>query len=130
MGEYLTECVYEIARENPKLQGVIDVVDFNATIAGQRMISDDKLRELIGVLSMHRLGLEDVDPDILGRAYEYLLRKFAEGSGQSAGKFYAPMEVATLRSYILNPEPGNKIYDPYCGSGGLLIKSYLRFKDK
>lgn len=130
VGEYLTECVYEIARENPKLQGVIDVVDFNATIAGQRMISDDKLRELIGVLSRHRLGLEDVDPDILGRAYEYLLRKFAEGSGQSAGEFYTPMEVALTIACILDPEPGNEVYDPCCGSGGLLIKTHERFKEK
>jgi len=130
VGEYLTECVYEIARENPKLQGVIDVVDFNATIAGQRMISDDKLRELIGVLSRHRLGLEDVDPDILGRAYEYLLRKFAEGSGQSAGEFYTPMEVALTIARILDPEPGQEVYDPCCGSGGLLIKTHQRFKEK
>ena len=130
LGEYLTECAYEIAKENPKLQGVINVVDFNATIAGQRMISDEKLRELINVLNRHRLGLTDVDPDILGRAYEYLLRKFAEGSGQSAGEFYTPMEVAMTISHILDPEEGQEIYDPCCGSGGLLIKAHLRFKEK
>ncbi len=56
--------------------------------------------------------------------------KFAEGSGQAAGEFYTPREVAILMSYIINPESGNEIYDPCCGSGGLLIKSYLRFKDK
>ncbi len=71
-----------------------------------------------------------VEPDIVGRAYEYLLRKFAEGSGQSAGEFYTPREVAILMSYILDPKPGDKIYDPCCGSGGLLIKTYLRFRDK
>ncbi len=130
VGEYLTDVVRAIARENPKLQGVIDIVDFNTTAAGQRIISDDKLKELIGVLGKHRLGLNDVEPDILGRAYEYLLRKFAEGSGQSAGEFYTPREVAILMSYILDPKPGNEIYDPCCGSGGLLIKCYLRFKDK
>ena len=130
VGEYLTDAVRTIARENPKLQGVIDIVDFNATAAGQRIISDDKLKELIDVLGRYRLGLNDVEPDILGRAYEYLLRKFAEGSGQSAGEFYTPSEVAILMSYILDPEPGNEIYDPCCGSGGLLIKCYLRFRDK
>ena len=130
VGEYLTDAVRTIARENPKLQGVVDIVDFNATAAGQRIISDDKLRILIDTLGRYRLGLKDVEPDILGRAYEYLLRKFAEGSGQSAGEFYTPREVAVLMSYILDPEPGEEIYDPCCGSGGLLIKSYLRFREK
>ena len=130
VGEYLTDAVRTIARENPKLQGVVDIVDFNATAAGQRIISDDKLRILIDTLGRYRLGLKDVEPDILGRAYEYLLRKFAEGSGQSAGEFYTPGEVAVLMSYILDPEPGEEIYDPCCGSGGLLIKSYLRFREK
>lgn len=130
IGEYMTDAARSIARENPKLQGVIDIVDFNATAAGQRIISDDKLKELINILGRYRLGLKDVEPDILGRAYEYLLRKFAEGSGQSAGEFYTPKEVAILMSYILDPEPGEEIYDPCCGSGGLLIKANLRFKDK
>ena len=130
VGEYLTDAVRSIARENPKLQGVVDMVDFNATAAGQRIISDDKLKLLIDVLGRHRLGLKDVEPDILGRAYEYLLRKFAEGSGQSAGEFYTPREVAILMSHILDPEPGQEVYDPCCGSGGLLIKCFLRFRDK
>lgn len=130
VGEYLTGVVRMIARENPKLQGVIDIVDFNATAVGQRIISDDKLKELIQVLNKHRLGLNDVEPDILGRAYEYLLRKFAEGSGQSAGEFYTPKEVAILMAHILDPKPGDEVYDPNCGSGGLIIKTYLRFKEK
>jgi len=130
VGEYLTDSVRSIARENPKLQGVIDIVDFNATAAGQRVISDDRLKILIDVLGRYRLGLKDVEPDIIGRAYEYLLRKFAEGSGQSAGEFYTPREVTILMSYILDPEPNKQIYDPCCGSGGLLIKCYLRFREK
>lgn len=130
VGEYLTDCVLSIARENPKLQGVIDTVDFNATTAGQRVISEERLKALIDVLGRHRLGLRDVQPDILGRAYEYLLRKFAEGSGQSAGEFYTPREVAILMSYLLDPQPGQEVCDPCCGSGGLLIKCFLRFRDK
>jgi len=130
LGECLTDAARSIARENPKLQGVVDIVDFNATTAGQRVISDEKLKDLINILGRHRLGLKDVEPDILGRAYEYLLRKFAEGSGQSAGEFYTPREVAILMAHILDPEPGNEIYDPCCGSGGLLIKANLRYKDK
>ncbi|MEJ5227359.1 N-6 DNA methylase [Thermodesulfovibrio sp.] len=130
LGEYLTDVVRAISRENPKLQGVIDIVDFNATTAGQRVISDESLKRLIEILGRYRLGLKDVEPDIFGRAYEYLLRKFAEGSGQSAGEFYTPKEVAILMSYLLDPEPGHEVYDPCCGSGGLLIKTFLRFRDK
>jgi type I restriction enzyme M protein len=130
LGERLTEAMRAIAKENPKLVGVIDIVDFNATAAGQRILDDDTLARLMEILNRQRLGLCDVDPDILGRAYEYLLRKFAEGSGQSAGEFYTPMEVATLMAFILDPEEGETIYDPACGSGGLLIKSQLRLRDK
>jgi Type I restriction-modification system methyltransferase subunit len=130
IGEYLTDAVREVAKENPKLDGVINIVDFNASVSGQRIIDDDRLRELINILSKYRLGLNDVEPDILGRAYEYLLRKFAEGSGQSAGEFYTPKEVAILMAKILDPEEGESVYDPCCGSGGLLIKCYLRFKEK
>ena len=130
LGEYLTEVVRRIAKENPKLQEVIDIVDFNATTAGQRVISDETLISLIETLNKYRLGLNDVEPDILGRAYKYLLRKFAEGSGQSAGEFYTLKEVAILMAYMVEPNPGEEIYDPYAGSGGLHIKTYLRFKEK
>jgi len=130
LGEYLTDAVRAVASENPKLSGVIDVRDFNERAAGQPILSDAQLRALIQRLSQYRLGLQDVEPDILGRAYEYLLRKFAEGQGQSAGEFYTPREVAILMAHILDPEPGDEIYDPACGSGGLLVKSFLRFREK
>jgi type I restriction enzyme M protein len=130
LGERLTLALREIAKENPKLQGVIDIVDFNATTAGQRIIDDGTLSRLIEVLSAHRLGLSDVEPDLLGRAYEYLLRKFAEGSGQSAGEFYTPPEVAILMARLLDAEEGEEVYDPTVGSGGLLIKAQQWLKEK
>ena len=130
LGQAVTDAMRGVSHANPRLQGVIDTVDFNATTAGQRILRDDQLRALISVLSRHRLGLHDVEPDIFGRAYEYLIRKFAEGQGQSAGEFYTPREVAVLMARILDPEPGDEIYDPACGSAGLLIKSQLRFREK
>ena len=130
LGQKLTDAVRAVARENPRLSGVIDVTDFNATAAGQRIVDDPYLHRLIQVLSQHRLGLRDVEPDILGRAYEYLLRKFAEGAGQSAGEFYTPRMVGVLMARILDPEPGMSVYDPTCGSGGLLVKTFLRFLEK
>lgn len=126
LGEVLTDAVRGVSRENPRLSGVIDVTDFNATTAGQRIISDEHLHELVQVLNQHRLGLNDVEPDLLGRAYEYLIRKFAEGQGQSAGEFYTPRPVALLMARILDLQPGQTVYDPACGSGGLLIKCHLR----
>lgn len=130
IGDYLTDAVRAVARENPQLAGVIDIVDFNATASGQRIIAEERLLALVQILSRYRLGLKDVEPDILGRAYEYLLRKFAEGQGQSAGEFYTPKEVAWLMAHILDPQPGEEIYDPACGSGGLLIKCHLRLLEK
>jgi len=126
LGEYLTDAVRAVARENPKLQGVIDVQDFNETAAGQRTVDDARLQRLVQILGKYRLGLDDVEPDLLGRAYEYLLRKFAEGSGSAAGEFYTPREVAILMARILDPQPGMSVYDPCCGSAGLLIKQHLR----
>jgi type I restriction enzyme M protein len=130
IGEELTNKLRDISRENPRLQGIIDRVDFNATTHGQRDIDDDKLSNLIEEISKKRLGLKDVEPDIIGRSYEYLIRKFAEGGGQSAGEFYTPKEVGIVMARILNPEPGQEIYDPCCGSAGLLIKCQLVLQRK
>ncbi len=124
LGEYLTDAVRAVSRENARLQGVIDMVDFNATAAGQPIVDDQRLAALVQILGRYRLGLRDVEPDILGRDYECLLRKFAEGQGQSAGEFYTPREVGVLMARILDPEPGMQVYDPCCGSGGLLIKCH------
>ena len=128
LGEFVTSAMREVARLNPLLQGVLDVKDFSETQSGQRTLDEERLEALIEVLSRHRLGLQDTEPDILGRAYEYLLRKFAEGQGQSAGEFYTPKEVGWLMAKLINPEPYMTIYDPACGSGGLLIKPRLLFE--
>jgi type I restriction enzyme M protein len=127
LGEQVTMALRAIARANPTLQGVIDIRDFNETRNGEREISDDALKRLINILSdpRYRLGLKDVEPDFLGRAYEYLLRKFAEGQGQSAGEFFTPKEVGWLISKLIHPRQGEEVYDPCCGSGGLLIKAEL-----
>ncbi len=104
---------------------IIDRIDFNATTHGQRDIDDDRLSKLIEKIAEKPLGLKDVEPDIIGRSYEYLIRKFAEGSGQSAGEFYTPAEVGVIMAKIMDAEPGMEVYDPCCGSGGLLIKCEL-----
>lgn len=138
IGESLTTSLHDIAKANPALEGIIDRMDFNATTHGQRDIDDDRLSNLIERISAKRLGLKDVEADIIGRSYEYLIRKFAEGSGQSAGEFFTPPEVAHIMAQIMDPEPGMSVYDPCCGSAGLLIacehvldaKMKLRSKSK
>ncbi len=132
LGEQLTYTVRAIARANPSLQGVIDIVDYNETRNGEREISDEALSRLIETLSdpRYRLGLKDVEPDFLGRAYEYLLRKFAEGQGQSAGEFFTPKEVGWLIARIVQTKQGEEVYDPCCGSGGLLIKCQLALRER
>lgn len=132
LGEHLTTAVRAISHANPSLQGVIDIVDYNEIRNGEREISDEALSRLIELLSnpRYRLGLNDVEPDFLGRAYEYLLRKFAEGQGQSAGEFFTPLEVGWLIAYLVQPKQGEEVYDLCSGSAGLLIKCQLALKER
>ncbi|MDE1976145.1 MAG: N-6 DNA methylase, partial [Elusimicrobia bacterium] len=130
VGELITTAMHAVARANETLQGVIDVVDYNEARNGEREISDNALSRIIEILNRRRLGLNDVEPDFLGRAYEYLLRKFAEGQGQSAGEFFTPSEVGRLIAKILRPEQGEEAYDPCCGSGGLLVKCELDLNER
>jgi type I restriction enzyme M protein len=127
IGEHLTKAVRAVERHNPSLSGVIDIVDFAAERNGERDINPAKLRGVVETFSdpRYRLGLADVQPDFLGRAYEYLLRKFAEGSGRSAGEHFTPTEVGFLIAHIMRPKPGEECHDYACGSAGLLIKLQL-----
>jgi len=130
LGEKLTDIMRAIAKENNRISGIVDRVDYNATTHGQRDMDDDLISTLINRISEKRLGLKDVEADIIGRSYEYLIRKFAEGGGQSAGEFYTPKEVGMIIAGILDPEPGMECYDPNCGSAGLLIKLELTLHEK
>ncbi len=127
IGEHLTRAVRAVVRHNPTLSGVIDLVDFASERNGERDVNPARLMDVVETFSdpRYRLGLADVQPDFLGRAYEYLLRKFAEGSGQSAGEFFTPTEVGFLMAHLMRPRPGETCHDYACGSAGLLIKLQL-----
>ena len=127
VGEHLTRAVRAVVRYNPTLSGVIDLVDFASERNAERDFNPARLAAVVETFSdpRYRLGLADVQPDFLGRAYEYLLRKFAEGSGQSAGEFFTPTEVGLLMAHIMRPRPGETCHDYACGSAGLLIKLQL-----
>jgi len=137
LGEQLTLTMRAIVKANAgdrrrDLSGVIDTVDFNETRTGEREISDSALAGVIEALSdpRYRLGLYDVEPDFLGRCYEYLLRKFAEDQGQSAGEFFTPTEVGWLMAHMIRPTQGEEVYDYACGSAGLLIKCELALQER
>ena len=127
VGEHLTMAARAVVRHNPTLSGVIDLVDFASERNGERDLNPARLQAVVETFSdpRYRLGLADVQPDFLGRAYEYLLRKFAEGSGQSAGEYFTPTEVGYLMAHIMRPRPGETCHDYACGSAGLLIKLQL-----
>ena len=127
IGDHLTTAVRAVVRHNPTLSGVIDLVDFASERNAERELNPARLAAVVETFSdpRYRLGLADVQPDFLGRAYEYLLRKFAEGSGQSAGEYFTPTEVGFLMAHIMRPRPGETCHDYACGSAGLLIKLQL-----
>ena len=131
IGEHLTRAVRAVVRQNPSLSGVIDLVDFASERNGERDINPAKLADVVQTFSdpRYRLGIADVQPDFLGRAYEYLLRKFAEGSGQSAGEFFTPTEVGFLMAHLMRPRPGEDCHDYACGSAGLLVKLQLAARE-
>ena len=127
IGQHLTVAMRAVVRHNPTLSGVIDLVDFASERNAERELNPARLAAVVETFSdpRYRLGLADVQPDFLGRAYEYLLRKFAEGSGQSAGEYFTPTEVGFLMAHIMRPRPGETCHDYACGSAGLLIELQL-----
>lgn len=110
------------------LQDVLKGINFNRKI-GQRTLDDDTLSNF--VQNFEKIPLRDENfefPDLLGAAYEYLIKFFADSAGKKAGEFYTPADVVRVITEVLAPEPGMSVYDPTCGSGGMLIQTrdYVR----
>ena len=120
IGAELNKATEAIEEYNPTLEGVLVTIDFNI----KNKLTDKKLRDLLSHFSRHRLRNEDFDrPDLLGAAYEYLIKQFADSAGKKGGEFYTPTEVVKLLVALLKPHAGMKIYDPTAGSGGMLIQT-------
>jgi type I restriction enzyme M protein len=123
VGDGLNKALAELEHANPALEGVVGHIDFNRTV-GQSRISDKKWRALLDHFSIHRLRNEDFEfPDLLGAAYEYLIRDFADSAGKKGGEFYTPRSVVRMMVRLVDPQQGMRVYDPCSGSGGMLIYS-------
>ncbi|MEB2610949.1 class I SAM-dependent DNA methyltransferase [Burkholderia cenocepacia] len=127
VGGLLSKALAGIEGDNVSLYDVLEHIDFTRKI-GQSKIPDIKLQQLITHFSLHRLRNEDFEfPDLLGAAYEYLIGEFADSAGKKGGEFYTPRSVVRMMVRLIKPELKHDIYDPCCGSGGMLIaaKEYI-----
>jgi len=120
IGEAMDKAFAAVERENSELEGVMTAIHFG----DKEVLSDAVLQRLL--LHFNKYSLKNRNlytPDILGAAYEYLIKKFADDAGKKGGEFYTPKGVVTLIVGLVKPQPGSKVYDPTCGSGGMLIES-------
>ncbi len=127
VGDGLNKALAALEHENTSLDGVLGHIDFTKKV-GQSTLPDKKLRDLIMHFSEVRLRNEDFEfPDLLGAAYEFLIRDFADSAGKKGGEFYTPRAVVRMMVRIIEPQEGMRIYDPCSGSGGMLVlsKEYL-----
>ncbi|MGM0559228.1 MAG: N-6 DNA methylase, partial [Myxococcota bacterium] len=121
VGEELNKALAALEESNTVLEGVLTHIDFNRKV-GRTRLSDSRLRELISQFSGLRLTDDNFEfPDLLGAAYEYLIKYFADSAGKKGGEFYTPRDVVRLMVRVLEPQEGMRIYDPCVGSGGMLV---------
>src|SRR5258705_9128272 len=131
IGNMLNKALAAVEDENDALAGVLkNNIDFNA-IKGKTKIPDQKWKDLLDHFNRPQFVLVNENfefPDLLGAAYEYLIKYFADSAGKKGGEFYTPGEVVRLLVQVVKPTAGNEIYDPTCGSGGMLIQTrdYIR----
>ncbi len=125
IGQKLTEAMRAVATANDELRGVF-TVDWSQPApdaSGKKLIPNEVVHALIQHFNEIDLSNRSVPSDVLGRAYEYLIKQFADDAGAKAGEFFTPPEVVDTLVRILEPQPGDTLYDPTCGSGGMLIHS-------
>ncbi len=126
VGVALQNAMRAIEKANPDtLYGIFG----DASWTNKDRLSDETLTNLIEHFSQHQLNIKSVPDDQLGNAYEYLIKKFADDSGHTAAEFYTNRTVVRLMTLIMDPQPGESVYDPTCGSGGLLLNCALQLKE-
>jgi len=126
VGRALQRALREIEKANPQsLYGIFG----DAQWTNKERLSDALLKDLIEHFSRMPLGNKTVETDILGQAYEYLIKKFADATNRKAGEFYTPRAIIKLLVNILDPQEGETIYDPACGTGGMLLEAIHHVKE-
>lgn len=125
VGSAILEALRLIESGNPKL---LEGIFGDARWTNKDKLSDSKLKDLIEHFSSLKLNISNLPEDELGNGYEYLIKKFADDSGHTAAEFYTNRTVVHLMIDLLKPEPGESIYDPTCGSGGMLVSSLAYIK--
>ena len=127
IGAAINKAFEELEEENPALEGVLASIDFN----DKEKLPDKLLLQLLQHFSKIDLRNENLsEPDILGRAYEYLIKQFADDAGKKGGEFYTPSQVVRLIVKLIKPEEGMRICDPTVGSAGMLIQAVDYIKEK
>jgi type I restriction enzyme M protein len=127
VGVAIQNAMREIEKNNPeRLAGIFG----DAPWTNKSRLSDETLRDLIEHLSSEKLSLSRVPQDELGQGYEYLIKKFADDSGHTAAEFYTNRTLVKLMTLMLDPKEGESIYDPTCGTGGMLLVAALQLKEQ
>jgi type I restriction enzyme M protein len=120
IGEALDKAFAAIEANNTELQHVLTATQYG----DKRVLSDATLQRLLRHFNQYKLGNADLyKADMLGDAYEYLIKQFADDAGKKGGEFYTPKGVVQLVVELIDPRPGHEVYDPTCGSGGMLVES-------
>jgi type I restriction enzyme M protein len=127
IGDKINKAFEALEEENPSLQGVLASIDFN----DKEKLPDKLLQQLVqhfSTIELRNVNLSE--PDMLGRAYEYLIKQFADDAGKKGGEFYTPSKVVELIVRLIKPEEGMRVCDPTAGSGGMLIQAVDYVKSK
>ena len=125
VGMAIQQATQAIEKANPD---TLDGIFGDAQWTNKDRLSDETLVDLLEHFSEHTLSIAQVPNDQLGDAYEYLIKQFADDSGHTAAEFYTNRTVVRLMTLIMDPQPGESVYDPTCGSGGLLLNCALQLK--
>ncbi len=129
VGLAIVNAMTGIERANPDtLYGVFSSFD-DASWTDKTKLSDERLKDLVEHMSKIKVGNDDYSADVMGDSYEYLIKKFADLSKKNAGEFYTPRAVVKLMVKLLAPKAGETVYDPACGTGGMLIEAIRYMND-
>lgn len=123
VGKAIVKAMNGIERANPEtLSGVFSSFD-DATWTDKTKLTDERLKDLVEHMSKLKVGNKNYSADVMGDAYEFLIKKFADLSKKNAGEFYTPRSIVKLMVMLLDPKAGDSVYDPACGTGGMLIEA-------